>query len=274
MPEKSGYISLAAAMIFSGCLLFKLIMSSSFAGYLREEKNTEIPEIYDVVQVELGDSVFLTADTFVSNLESSKIRPEYFSFESELKNSEEYQYYDTGYVVSRGKQYLDVGEYSVKIKYRKKGYSSVIKVVDTTAPEIENFKDTVYRLKGHPLDIDSIFRADDLSETTISYRGTIGIDTNNPGDYSATIRAEDIYGNFTEKQFTIKVIEPAYYIKSDNSYYTEGGTNSGNRLSGKSSVFQTLEEATAYGQSCIASGQAYGYNIVYNGNGTYSITLS
>ncbi len=167
----------------------------------------------DVVTVEYGEEVKLTPELFVSK-DSKNINISSLELVSDLTNDEEKYTYDlsTRVVVSKGKEYLDVGSYEVEIRSKDGKFSSstFLEVKDTKAPTItcsqEKFE---YEIGQAAIDFASTITIEDKSEVTVEI-DTSAIDWNTAGTYKVKVKAQDAYKNESEKIMDVVVKEAAY----------------------------------------------------------------
>ena len=91
-----------------------------------------------------------------------------------------------------------VGEYEVTLKYGDKEQAVMMKLEDTTPPEVE-FQD-VYEYTGYEIDpYDFIKDVNDYSGYTVDYKTYDDIDTEKYEDYKVKIIVRDTYGNETSQ---------------------------------------------------------------------------
>lgn len=175
----------------------------------------------------------------------------YMPFENDEENNttEEYIINEDNNIVSNGKEYLDVGDYTFYINYENTKYYIFkdsdtievnISVKDTTPPEIILSKDSISLYKGEKLDESSIkelITCKDLSvfETSIDLSG---VDINNAGSYVVHITAIDTYNNESKAEVKVEVKEKPV-IKTNN-------TASSNNTPSSTSVSTSTQNNQSY----------------------------
>lgn len=219
------------------------------------------PQFLTKVVKELGDTVILAPQTFVSNPE--EIEADNITVTSEILKSPDYKSYDNGMVETAGKQYLGVGNYDVQLKYKGKNYKAHLIVQDTTPPEFTNMYSQIAMKTGEKLEAKDVFEAKDYSTFDIYYSDISKVDFNKPGIYPAEVTAKDEYGNKTTEQFKIKVKKATQTRTDDNSY----------SMSGQIKTFTNVEDAMKYGYECIDDGKARGFDYYTNSNGQVVVRL-
>ena len=105
------------------------------------------------------------------------------------------------------KDYQPVGEYKVKITYENESAEVKVVICDTTKPVFKDFKDTVETYENVKVDFTKLYKADDLSEITISVDDS-KVDFSKEGKYKANITATDSYGNAEIKEIAVQVKKP------------------------------------------------------------------
>lgn len=256
----SNYIIAISLFSLFSMLLFLFINFKISTNGI--ERQTAI-KVLEEVTVELGDTVILTPSTFVENTDDVDI--DAVKVKSTLQKSENYTYYDTGVVVTKGKQYLDVGSYDIELLYKGETYKPILQVVDTTAPEFTNYSDTVSIEKGQAKTADQVFKVKDLSACTVVFENDTDIDFNKVGAYSTEIIAKDEYGNKTSKPLTVKIVE-----KGKNA---QGSPSTNETVAGQTKKFATEAEVRTYGEACLRDGRATNYHYSIQSDGSYLATF-
>ncbi|MCD7809428.1 MAG: CAP domain-containing protein [Erysipelotrichaceae bacterium] len=160
--------------------------------------------VSDYVEVEYGEAISLEASFY---LDSEQVDEDIITATEVSLNDD-----------LEALEYPSVGEYVVTLTYKNETKSVTISVNDTIAPEFKDFKDNFeYTKDCGPEDFVSNFEADDLSEVTITVDDG-DVDYTKTGEYIATIKASDEYGNETEKEVTITIIDPT--IKLNKTSYS------------------------------------------------------
>lgn len=256
----SNYIIAISMVSLFGMLLFLFInFKVATSGFERPVSVKVLKE----VTIELGDTAILTPSVFIENSDSIAI--ENVKIKSDLQKSEEYTYYDTGVVVTKGKQYLDVGTYEIELTYKEKTYTSQLIIKDSTPPTFTNYSDTVSVERDQIKTAEQLFKVRDLSAFAVSFASKNDIDFNKTGSYSTKIIAEDEYGNKTTKPLTIKVVD-----KNESSYSSSSPKGG---MKGQTKTFATEAEVRAFGEACLKDGRAYSYHYTIQPDGSYLATF-
>lgn len=173
------------------------------------------------VTIELGEEVVLDPELFVQ----SKKNISKLSLDSELLTSDDFDYNeDHKTVVSKDKNHLAVGTYTIKISGGGLKGTTTLEVVDTKAPTIKGESVITHSIYSEIPDLESLYTVEDLSNFTKSIDAS-AVNWNEPGEYEVKIDAEDEYGN--KKSMAVKVVVEGYaepeqsYDYSYDYYYYE-----------------------------------------------------
>lgn len=181
------------AIIFSIVVLVFINERDKTISLINEYKQIEYGEIYNPTIEELID---LEKFNFI---DISKVNIE-FNIEKE-----------------NDKYYAKVGDYIVKVFYKNITLIQNIKVIDTIAPTIsidEKIEiDQNTDLTGY--DFKSLVKFSDLSETKEIKIDYSNVDSTKPGEYTAKVLVEDIFGNASEKEFKIVILEVVQPIEEN-----------------------------------------------------------
>lgn len=130
-----------------------------------------------------------------------------------------------------GIDYPNVGTYQAQVSYRIRGSLSkigiTINIVDTVSPEFTKFQDSFeIEQNGIKPNYSTYFEASDLSEAIVTIDDT-SVDYNVVGDYVITVKAIDNYGNETQKDASVKIIQKKASTNTSNRsnaelYYVNG----------------------------------------------------
>lgn len=102
------------------------------------------------------------------------------------------------------KDYFQVGEYALTLKWNDKEISKLLEVKDTTPPTFEDFKEKIEIEQGsEDIDLTNYFKAKDLSNVKIEVTGDV--DFNSAGTYEIKVIAIDEYKNTVEKVSSVIV---------------------------------------------------------------------
>ena len=148
---------------------------------------------------EYGDNVCSDVKCYLEDADSTKNINEFTLDIGELKS-------ENGFLKSADSEYLNVGKYNLKIKYKEEVKDFSIVVKDTTPPEIVESTDEII-LEQNSLDVDlkTYFKISDLSECQIYFSDTY--DLSKLGEYNVQVTAADAYNNKKAKEIKIKVID-------------------------------------------------------------------
>lgn len=198
--------------------------------------------------------------------------------------------------IEEGKDYPEVGEYTVEFTYKtmfkEKSGKVKVNVEDTVKPEINNKQEQIeVNFEESDHDFNQYFEVSDLSETTVEI-DTSQVDFNTAGEYTAYICATDAHDNETEKEFKVIVKEqqavsqaqpeseskpeeetPSQSVQSSGPSYVKG-IMVVNKKHPLPSNYAPGEDPTAGAKirQLIADMQAQGYSISssYSGYRSYS----
>lgn len=106
--------------------------------------------------------------------------------------------------ISRGYDYLLVGEYDFVLENGSQKTPFRIKIKDTKAPTVTGEVSEIDAKVGERIDWNSYFHATDISG--VSYEAPFDT-TATPGDHDITVRISDRFGNTVEKNVKVKVSE-------------------------------------------------------------------
>lgn len=138
-----------------------------------------------------------------------------------------------------GKNYFAIGDYKITMTFNKKKLIKKVKVVDTTAPEVNTDYASIDIVKGTDLskfDFNALglFNASDLSPVELSYDFS-AIDANKEGTYTLKVNVKDSSGNTTTKELPVNITPVA---NSNQELVTETITNE----EGKKVIRNTLKD--------------------------------
>lgn len=108
-----------------------------------------------------------------------------------------------------GKNYFAIGDYKITMTFNKNKLIKKVKVVDTTAPEVNTDYASIDIVKGTDLskfDFNALglFNALDLSPVELSYDFS-AIDANKEGTYTLKVNVKDSSGNITTKELPVNI---------------------------------------------------------------------
>lgn len=187
-----------AALAGGGFYLFHTAGSASSTGLM----------VKDNQSFELGTPVILDTANFVDTTQMTAEEVGKIELDSVLMtDTAKYEYNkQSGEVVSRGKKYLEMGDYIVTLEYKKDKEEAGFKVVDTTKPVFVGFADEIsIEQNAKDVKLESYWAAKDLNKVKISINGNV--DLKKAGEYKIKVVATDASGNTTSKDAKVKVIE-------------------------------------------------------------------
>lgn len=169
--------------------------------------------VVNVVEIEYGEEVKLEPKLFISD-DSKNIDMDSITLVTDLTTNTDLYTYDKSskVVVSKDKEYLEIGSYDVEIKSKKNGVSATTSLVikDTKAPTIEcSVEKFEYTIGSQKIDFASYFKTEDKSEVKVEFN-TDSIDWNTEGTYQVKAIATDAQGNKSEKVVDVEIKQAAY----------------------------------------------------------------
>lgn len=202
LVEKFGknkvYAGIAAILIFAFFLVVGIV-------YIIQENKEKLFIKQEVVTVELGNAVSIRPSDYLSD-EMSEENKSHITIESTLLTDSELYIVDDEKqtVVSKDKEYLEVGSYKIIFTLGKEVKELIIDVKDTNAPAFIALRNEIkVEQNAEAVDFAKYFEAEDLSEVTILVDDK-NVDLASVGEYEATVTAQDTYENKIVE--TIKVI--------------------------------------------------------------------
>ena len=177
-------------------ILFLVIIFGITYMLFLEKRNNGISLIKDNVVIEYGNAYNPNIEELIDLSKYKFINQQEISIENNIENEKD-------------KDYPAVGEYEINVYYKKKILKQKIEVKDTTAPEL-SVKDNIeipFDTDLSTFDFKNYIVASDLSELKDYAIDLSKIDSNASGEYEIVVAIEDIYGNKTEKNIKIKILE-------------------------------------------------------------------
>lgn len=201
-------------LILAGIIIVAIPLSILFVFNSKKENGQRLFLDEASIIIELGDEVSINPVNYL-NMVSKDIPKEELTLSSDLLTSDAYLINeDEITVTTKNKEYLDVGNYSMSIKYGKELLEFVIRVVDTTPPEFIEFKEEiVVEQNAVDFDILKFFKASDLSDATISVDEEV--DISKVRESEVVIIAKDSYDNKQTKTTTLKIVSIEEAKKED-----------------------------------------------------------
>ncbi len=156
------------------------------------------------------------------------------------------------------KEYAPVGNYTITIAYSgtmkilglskqvNNEKSVVVQIKDTTSPKI-NPPDKIEILVGQKFDTKQyayLFKVEDFSKTDDVSFDVSNINTNAVGEYTLFASVEDIYGNKSECEVTVNVIEDPYKEEEEATKPSQELTEPSKTTSQSDTTKPSLKETT------------------------------
>jgi len=160
------------------------------------------------VTIELGDEVSIKPQDYLDKEKTDEDAYKNAQLTSKImKNLDSYTIADNKTIVSKGKNYLDVGKYVFKITYLSQSKQIEINVIDTAKPVFEVFnKQVEFEAGTKKIDWNDYYKATDLTDVTISVDDS-KVDLDNAGTYKIVVTATDANGNKVSNNAEVKVKE-------------------------------------------------------------------
>lgn len=179
----------------------------------------------ETVTKELGETVsldpkeYLVDDTTQEVLEKTVLDSELLKDEEYVVNEEEKT------IVSKDKEFLNVGEYAFTLTYNESENKEVKVVVqDTTAPTFKDFKEEI-KIEQNAKDVDftAYFSCEDLSVCKVKTDSS-DVDLSKTGETTLKVSAIDEYENKLEKEVKVTVVSMEEARKEEGVTKTVDGT--------------------------------------------------
>lgn len=185
--------------LFLKIILSLLILFLAFGILLEifiKERDKKICLKEDYKKIEYGESYNPKIEDLI-NLEK-------FEFLDKTKLSIE-----SNIIMEENKTYDAIGTYNINVLYKDIKLVQVVEVIDTTKPElsIKEIIEVDYATDLSTYDFKQFITTSDLSELKDYIIDLSKVNANVSGEYETVISIEDVYGNKTEKQFKIKILE-------------------------------------------------------------------
>lgn len=250
----------------------------------------------DTVTIELGNSVSIKPQDYLDKNKTDEDAYKNCQLTSSiLKNQDEYTVTADKKIVSKDKNYLNVGEYKFKITYLSQSQTITVNVVDTTKPVFEIFTKTIeVEAETKEIKWTDYYQATDLTEVKINVDDS-DVDLNKAGTYKIKITATDIDGNSVTKNAEVTVKEkpkptpePVAPAQNNNNSYTNNNQSNNNYVAPAPAPAAPVQQEShgteyfmfdsgydfdsAYG-ACVASMSAHGSGSctpITDAEGTYT----
>lgn len=194
----------------------------------------------DTFTIELGNSVSIKPQDYLDKNKTDEDAYKNCQLTSSiLKNQDEYTVTDDKKIVSKDKNYLNVGEYKFKITYLSQNQTITVNVVDTTKPVFEIFtKNIEVEAETKEIKWTDYYQATDLTDVKIDVDDS-NVDLNKAGTYKIKVTATDKNGNSVTKNAEVSVKEkpkptptptpePVAPAQNNNNSYTNNNQSSNN----------------------------------------------
>ncbi len=204
MINLKNYLDIKNKKIISGISVLAVVLASTL-GIYAFTRNT-LPEFVlkdsKVIKIEYGDKYSVDSMKLLNTKGMDKEEKEVLKKGVEIKSNFKYE---------EGKDYPTIGDYKITMTFNDEMLIKKVKVVDTTAPELNTEYSSIDIVKGTDLsayDFDNLnlFNATDLSPVEVGYDSS-AIDSNTVGTYVLKTTARDSSGNETVKELTINITE-------------------------------------------------------------------
>lgn len=167
-----------------------VIFLVGFIMYLNKEDKIELKQ--DTYNLEYGDEIVKEVSYYLKDADSTKNIKDYKLEYNINKNNE------TGLI--------DIGEYTMIIKYKKQDVSIKIVIKDTIAPKFTKTENIIELEKDNKdIDLTTYFKAEDLDDVKLTIEGEY--DLSKVGEYNLKLLASDSSNNQASKDFILKVKE-------------------------------------------------------------------
>lgn len=254
----------------------------------------------DTFTIELGNSVSIKPQDYLDKNKTDEDAYKNCQLTSYiLKNQDEYTVTDDKKIVSKDKNYLNVGEYKFKITYLSQSQTITVNVVDTVKPVFEIFTKTIeVEAETKEIKWTDYYQAIDLTDVKIDVEDS-DVDLNKAGTYKIKVTATDIDGNSVTKNAEVTVKEkpkptttptpePVAPAQNNNNSYTNNNQSNNNYVAPAPAPAAPVQQEShgteyfmfdsgydfdsAYG-ACVASMSAHGSGSctpITDAEGTYT----
>lgn len=179
----------------------------------------------ETVTKELGETVsldpkeYLVDDTTQEILEKTVLDSELLKDEGYVVNDKEKS------IISKDKEYLNIGEYTFTLTYNESENKEVKVIVqDTTAPTFKDFKEEIkVEQNAKDVDFNAFFTCEDLSVCKVETDSS-AVDLSNTGEAVLKVSATDEYDNKLEKEVKVIIVLMEEARKEDGVTKTVDGT--------------------------------------------------
>ena len=203
----TGFITILIPVFLIGlCLVISSTKTVTTTDLVLKDYKQKY-ELGETVKVDLKK--YVDIDEQPSSIDTNSIE----LYSTLFTNTSKYTYNEsTGEVVSKGKEFLEAGTYSITIQYKKNGSNKerdvTFKVKDSVAPEFEDFNSSVYVVQNaKSVNFSNYFEATDKSETAvISTDAVSSVNLAKVGVYEMKVTVKDSSDNETVQTCRVHVI--------------------------------------------------------------------
>lgn len=195
MEKKTKYIAGVSAIVAS------LIIGS----VVYTESLNKLVLAKDTVTLELGEKLSTNPHDYLAKDVTDKVKELTINNSAILKDKEFTYDSKNQELVSKDKEFLNVGNYKLTFKYKDQTADVNVSVKDTKAPVVTQNKTEVSVVEGtKSIDYKSFFKTEDLDKTTLTIDDK-EVNLSKAGTYKVKVTAEDASKNKTEKELKVIV---------------------------------------------------------------------
>lgn len=199
--------------IIAGSIALGMIIIGTGAVYALTRSKPELLILKkDEIIVEYGQSISTDPKDYLNtkglDSEDKKKVLENTKFKADIKNEIVTTINEDGTKTESDAGYAQIGNYKIILTYEDETKNVMVKVKDTTAPEL-TIPESIEMVQGTNLstyDFKSLMTATDLAQLNDIQIDYSSIDVNIPGEYTAKASVEDVNKNKTEKEFKVTVV--------------------------------------------------------------------
>ncbi len=201
----------------------------------------------DIINVELGDKVSIVPTEYLDKESTDEDAYENATLSAPYLKSDDYSVLENETLVSKDKDYLDIGTYKFKISYLSQSKEVTINVIDTTKPVFEVFtKNIKVEEETKEIKWTDYYQATDLEDVEIKVDDS-KVDLNKAGKYKISVTATDKANNSVTKNAVVTVEEkpkptPTPTPEPQQKETTSSSSSSNNASSGNTYVAPEPEQ--------------------------------
>lgn len=205
--EKLISISAKGKWLLFG-ILFSLILLAGLGYFVYSEVigTSDLILKSDTIEAELGTEVVLDTNLVLNKQAMNQWAVGKVALDTGLTVDNKYDYDEATKVVkTKGKGYLGVGEYPIRVRLGSQEKLVMLVVKDTTNPKITGLSDSLtVEENAQNLKIEDFFTVSDFTKTTVEMNGKYNL--KKAGEYPITIIARDESGNEVSQPLTLRVL--------------------------------------------------------------------